>query len=195
MLKNRDFLVIVKIHKHTRETSETCSGVTTSDLKTIWELHVTISGKTCFSTLKWAQIWSRATWPDPNQAAGSSPFERASKIITISISDDGFGDDLMYGNFVQRGLRLLYWRTPSLAVWRPMRSQRRVLRTTCNSAKPWRNLYLGHSSWVEERGCEALSSHNWRQFWWGSCVEVGCVSTHDVKMSRKSCFYTIHRIW
>ena len=48
----------------------------------------------------------------------------------VRISDDGFGADLMCENFDQRGLRQIYWRTPSLAVWRPMRSQRRVLRTT-----------------------------------------------------------------
>ena len=48
----------------------------------------------------------------------------------IGISDEGFGEDFMCENFGQRDLWSAYWRTPSLAVWRPMRSQRRVLRTT-----------------------------------------------------------------
>ena len=60
-------------------------------------------------------------------------FIRASKNIRVRTLDDKFGEDLMCENFGQRGLRTVYWRTPSLAVWRPMRSQRRVLRTTSSA--------------------------------------------------------------
>ena len=40
------FLLIMKIDKCPRETSETCSGVTTSDLDTIWRIYVTLVHQT-----------------------------------------------------------------------------------------------------------------------------------------------------
>ena len=61
---------------------------------------------------------------------GVITIRKSIKNILMRTLDDGFGEDLMCENFGQRGLRTVYWRTPCLAVWRPMRSQRRVLRTT-----------------------------------------------------------------
>ena len=42
------FSHVMKIDKNTREASETCSGVTTSDLKTIWNVHMNLYEKTQF---------------------------------------------------------------------------------------------------------------------------------------------------
>ena len=81
-------------------------------------------------TMKRPETSSRGKIAGQNPATGLLPFERASKIILMSFSDNGFGEDLMCENFVQKGLRLRNWRTPCLAAWRPMESQRRVLRTT-----------------------------------------------------------------
>ena len=85
--------------------------------------------KTHFLTPKWPETSPRVNWPGLNQATGLKPVERSSKTIRVRTLDDGFGEDLMCENFVQRGLGNWFGRTPSLPDWRPQEPGRRVLRT------------------------------------------------------------------
>ena len=146
--KNHDFLNVMKSDKDARETSKECSIVTTSDMEIIWDAHVIIFEKTHFLTIKWPETSPYLKWSGPNQAMGLLPFERAQKNILIRTLDDGFGGDLMCENFGQRGLRTVYWRTPCLAVWRPMRSWRRVLRTMI--ATRFSKSFYDHLGIIEE---------------------------------------------
>ena len=74
MKQNHDFLHVMKSVKDARETSETCSWVTTIEMETIWDVHVSIFDKTYFSTPKWA----------PNVAVGQGlRSESSNEVFTI----------------------------------------------------------------------------------------------------------------
>ena len=57
IMKIMIFSLIMKGDKCPWETSETCSGVTTNDLDTIWRVYVTLFDQTSFSTPKNAPNW------------------------------------------------------------------------------------------------------------------------------------------
>ena len=136
--KKSNFFNVMKIDHDTREASETSSRVTTSDMETIWNLYGNICEKTSPQMTR-NELSEQVIRSKSSNGVGT--IRKSVKIIIlIGISDDGFGEDLMCEMFGQSGLRSAYWRTPCLAVWRPMESQRRVLRT-----KSW--FFIGHQNW------------------------------------------------
>ena len=75
------------------------------------------------------QMWLRCHGSCPDGATGLENSDSSSKTIRVTPPLDKFHHDLTHENLGQRVTRPVYRRIPTLAIWRPMPTGRRVLRT------------------------------------------------------------------